>query len=484
MAKEEVIDILGAELHEGLVTAFPKYTLPKGACSFIQNVDWTRKRGRICKRRGIQQEQAELAGGNQVSGLWQYVQTNGTVKLIASRNNDVYDVAAGVWTSKFTGTMAGASVNFATFNGLLLMVAPTEATQKWDGVTASFAVLLGTPPANGKFIVKWKNRAWIANTASGKSRLHYSAEGNPEDWTTVGSAGFIDIDKDDGDEITGIVPIGPVLYIFKKRTVHRLTGHAPSSFDVQPIVLNRGCTAPRSLVAMGPFVMYMSDYGIHSINPNGNVDGLLSDAIQFDIEDLTAAAKLGAVAGKIRDLYILAYDSDGDGKNDKAFTLDVRTGAWSVWTNIKASVFANTIDSTLLSGGSDKTIIRLMNSGEDDEGTAIEMIWRSKQFDCGDWTGFKNILDIWVAAKPITGKTLTVRSRMDGVQVDTFTESLTPFQISATDIDSKIIGKDGATALPPGRFFEIEFYNNELAAPIEIAGLNVMANYGSREQAN
>lgn len=481
MAAKDIIDILGAEFHEGLVTAFPKYVIPNGACSHIQNVDWTRKRGRICKRRGIASLQAELAGGNQVSGLWQYNLSSGTSHYIASRNNNVYSVSGGVWTSRYAGAMAGAQCNFATFNDLLIMVAPSEATQKWDGVAANFAALLGTPPSNGKYVVVWKNRLWIANTSAGKSRLHYSNEGNPEDWTTVGAAGFIDVDKNDGDEITGIIPMGPVLYVFKKRTVHRLTGHDPQSFDLQPIVLNRGCVAPRSIVAMGPFVMYMSDYGIHSINPNGNVDGLLSDAVQFDIEDLSESVKGLSAAGKIRDLYILAYDSNADGKNDTAFVLDVRTGAWSKWSNINVSVFVTTLQSALISGGSDKTILRTHNSGEDDEGVAIEMIWRSRQFDLGDWTGFKSVLDVFFAAKPIAGKTVTVRVRVDGVQVDTFSETLTAFQVLGTDGDCFITGKDAAFAVP-GRFLEVEFYNNELAASIEIMGLSVQATLEPRQQ--
>lgn len=481
MPDQELIDILGAEFHEGYVSSFPKFVVPNGACTHIQNVDWTRRRGRIMKRRGIAVSQAELAGGNQVSGLWQYNQSSGTSIMMASRNNDVYSVVAGVWTSRYAGAMAGAQVNFATFNDLLVMVAPSEPTQKWDGVAASFSLLLGSAPANGKYVCVWKNRLWIANTSAGKSRLHYSNEGNPEDWTTVGAAGFIDVDKNDGDEITGIMPIGSVLYIFKKRTVHRLAGSSPTSFEVTPVVLNRGCVAPRSIVAMGPFVVYMSDYGLHSINPNGNVDALLSDAVQFEVEDLSETVKGLSAAGKIRDMYILAYDSNGDGQNDVAFTLDVRTGAWSKWSNIKASVFAQTLQGTLLSGGSDRTIIRLMNSGEDDEGTPIEMIWRSKQFDGKDFTGLKNCLDFWVAAKPMTGKTLTCRYRVDGVQVDQIAVSLTPIQVSATDTDIKVFGKDAAFSVP-GRMVEIELYNNELNAPVEIFGINAQVAVQPRVQ--
>jgi hypothetical protein len=189
----------------------------------------------------------------------------------------IASVVGGIYTTRYTGVMLGAATNFTQLSDIAMMVSVTEPSMKWDGVAASFSVLLGTPPANGKFIVIWQNRVWIANTSAGKSRLHYSNAGLPEDWTSPGAAGFIDVNINDGDEITGLMPVGPAMYVFKNRTVYKSMGITPTTFNIQPIIGGRGCVAPRSIVNMGPFVMYLSQYGIHSVGDQA--DGFMSEAV-------------------------------------------------------------------------------------------------------------------------------------------------------------------------------------------------------------
>lgn len=474
----DTIFIGGLDFEHGLITSLPKDALPLGASTICKNVDFARSKGRIIKRRGIQVDQAELAGNKAVSGLHQFIKTDGTKKNIASKDNNVYDVAAGVWTSKYAGAMAGAPCNFATFTNLLIFVSSTESTYKWDGVAGAFALLLGTPPANVKYVTVWQNRLWFANTSAGKSRLHFTADGNAEDSVTVGSAGFIDVNKDDGDEITGLAPSGKVMFVFKNRTVYMVTGNKPDNFSVQPAVMNRGCVSPRSIVQMGPFIVYLSTYGVHSIS--STVDGFLSENIRFDIEALPS--KSTACAGKLKDSYVLAYDSDADGKNDTAYILNLRDGSWGQWTNIKSNVFLTKDDGTLVSGGSEKTIIRLHDSGEDDEGSAITMQWRSNQNGFGDFTAMKTFLDVWFNAGPLAGKTLTVNTLLDGRQIDSFTIGL---DAGVTGDDNKVIGRDGIGngAIPVnGRFLDVEFINAETGAPVEITGISIKADVKPRVQ--
>lgn len=474
----KTLTISGKDLEAGLVTAYPPHALPYGAAEFIQNVDFGRKRGRVPKRRGIQVEQASNGAGK-VCGYHQYVKSSGTKINVVAAGSTVYSVSGGVWTSRYAGSMSNADLRFITFQNLAYATGSTESLIVWDGIAAGFSLALGSPPANGKFICVWQNRVWIANTAAGKSRLHYSADGNGQDWITLGAAGFIDINNDDGDEITGIFPLGNSLYVFKNRTVYVVTGTTPDNYIPRPVILNRGCVSPKSIVGMGGFIVYMSQYGLHSIAPD--VDGFLSEAIQFDIEDLSTAAKLTAAAGKSKDTYILAYDSDGDGNQDKAYVLDLRSGAWSWYTNVKANCFYTQDDGALLSGGSDLQIVRKHDSGEDDEGVAIDMIWRSGKIGFDDFTAMKRLRDFFWNAKPISGKTLTTRLRVDGVQVDTYDTSLTAHQTGGTDEDVKVIGRDGYSGMY-GRFVQAEFRNNELAAPVEITELSFAGDIEPRQQ--
>lgn len=465
--------VQGEQFHVGLWTSRPADDLPIGAATICKNVDWGRAKGRIPKRRGQAVDNASNGAGS-CSGFYQYILSTGSKFDLVSFGNTVASVVGGIYTTRYTGVMLGAATNFTQLSDIAMMVSVTEPSMKWDGVAASFSVLLGTPPANGKFIVIWQNRVWIANTSAGKSRLHYSNAGLPEDWTSPGAAGFIDVNINDGDEITGLMPVGPAMYVFKNRTVYKIMGITPTTFNIQPIIGGRGCVAPRSIVNMGPFVMYLSQYGIHSVGDQA--DGFMSEAVENDIGALT---KTGACAGKLKDTYVLAYDSDGDGKNDSAYVLEARVGAWSQWDNMKANVLIQKDDGFLYSAGSDLIITRKHDVGEDDSGVPISMQWRSQMLDWDDFTALKNLEDQWFKATALAGKNLTTNIIVDGVQQSTDSTALDPAFPGET---IKVFGQDAKDVLQ-GRYFQIEFTNAELAAPVEVTGFSLAATVSPRQQA-
>lgn len=470
------LNIQGDQFHLGLWTSRAADELPLGAATVCKNVDFSRSKGRICKRRGLAVDHASNGAGS-CTGFYQFILSSGTKFDLLTSASTVWSVSGSTYTVRFSGSMAGADVNFTQLSDLAIMVASTESTSKWDGVAASFSVLLGTPPANGKYICIWQNRVWIANTSAGKSRLHYSNVGLPEDWTTAGAAGFIDININDGDQITGIMPVGPALYVFKNRTVYKIMGVTPTTFSVQPIIGNRGCISPRSIVNMGPFVVYLSQYGIHSVG-DGGIDGFMNEAIEGDIIDIPKTKVCG---GKLRDLFVLCYDSDGDGQNDTAFALDARLGAWQTWDNFKANVMVTKDDGSLYSAGSDLVITRKHDTGEDDSGTPITMQWRSGMLGWEDFTAIKRLLDQWFKGKPIAGKNLIVKIYVDGVLQST---DSTPLDPAFTGETVKVFGQGAKALNMEGRFFQIEFVNAELAAPVEITGLSLAATVMPRQQAS
>lgn len=465
--------VQGEEFHAGLWTSRPADELPPGAATVCKNVDFSRSKARIIKRRGQAVDHA-ANGAGKVTGFYQYILTTGTKFDLVSSNNTVWSVSGATYTARYAGVMANANVNFSQLSDLALMVAPTEASQKWDGAAALFSVLLGTPPANGKFMVVWQNRVWIANTSAGKSRLHFSNVGSPEDWTTAGATGFIDINKDDGDEITGMVATGPALYVFKNRTVYKVMGVTPTSFTVQPIIGSRGCVSPRSIVNMGPFIIYLSQYGVHSVGDY--VDGFMAEAIDEGIAGLT---KTGVCAGKLRDNYVLCFDSDGDGINDSAYVLEARIGSWTLWDNFKANILIQKDDGFLYSGGSDQVITRKHDTGENDSGTAISMQWCSGMFSWEDWTAIKILTDQWFKGAALAGKNVTVNIYVDGVLAST---DITPLDAAFVGETIKVFGQNAKAGLE-GRYFQIEFVNSELAAPVEITGFSLAATVAPRQQA-
>ena len=455
------------EFMAGLQTVWGGSSLSNGAATYVRNVDFGRAPGRIAKRKGTA-IYITSNGAGRITGLHEHI-TNLSVKtLFASTSNGAaYALTGpGTWTSVLTG-LGTDDVEFATFTNLCIAVNKNISAQKSTG--SNFSVLLGLPPANAKFVIMFKNRLWMANTSAGKSRLHFSAEGSAEDWTTVGSAGYIDINADDGDEITGIAACGANLFIFKRFSIHILTGYRPDNFVVSATPVFEGCISHRSIVNMGTFLTYLSDRAVHSIAPGGFTSEL-SVNIKGDIEDLTVTQKLGAVGGKHLQQYWLAFDSNGDGANDQAYVLDFGTKSWSQYDNIKARIFKTLQDTTMLSGGSDLMIIRKHDTTENDESTPITMRWRSKQYDLTNFTDIKIIHDIMMMAEVLAGKTLKMKIYIDGLDMDDeITFTLDALVAGNTTVVQYVKGLQ----VEQGRHVQLEFYNDESSAPVVMEGFEI-----------
>lgn len=160
------------------------------------------------------------------------------------------DNANNTFTDLFTGMTAGAVPCFSMLEDLLVISndSGVDVPKSWDGTTAQS--LAGSPPTFA-FSVEHGNKLWAAGEKAHPSRLSYSVDFLPADWTNSGS-GFIDISPSDGDGITGIYSWRDQLWVFKgpyKGSIHRISGTSPTGDD--------------------PFARSTFVKGIGSVNHNG-----------------------------------------------------------------------------------------------------------------------------------------------------------------------------------------------------------------------
>lgn len=476
--KSDLAEYTTQNFSRGLVTVKPNHLLEDGESPSVSNVDFSRAVGRLTKRRGYSLLYTALGGASPVSGLGEFVQSNGTTTVVASSDDTVYKLSgSGTWTSIHTNaSLNGATVNFATYNDLLIFVSVNLTTQKWTG-TGSSSNLGGTPPANVKYIKVHRNRVWMANSSAGASRLHYSAFNEPEDWTTSGDAGFLEIGKNDGEQITGLASVGPHLIVFKQNSVWIVKGGTPSTFVSMRVSSSVGCVAPNSIVECEQFAMFLSNSGVYAANEGGVA--LMSYNIQPDFDTMSNATKALASAGRLRTQYWLSVDTDSNSLNDTAYVLDYVFGMWSKYSNKKEHVYLTRQDGTLISGSSDTDVIRKHDDTENDNGSAITMTYDSPGLEFGEWTRRKQMHDIILKTNSITGKTITVSHVVDGVlQSDT----------KAFNLDAVISGDDQVIHKayhPPdtsyGLNIRVRLSNAETSAPVEVYGYSVRAKMRERE---
>ena len=177
------------------------------------------------------------------------------------------DVADGVFSNIATGLVDAAIPHYSTFDDFLIIgsSASADVPRSWDQTT--FQNLAGSPP-RFSFSVSHQNRQWAAGVYTTPSRLYYSGNLDPEDWTG-GTSGSIDIDPNDGDAITAIIPHKNELWVFKgpyRGSIHRITGASPSAFARTTFVTGLAVGWINSVFRFGDDVGFITAYGtVHSL---------------------------------------------------------------------------------------------------------------------------------------------------------------------------------------------------------------------------
>lgn len=231
----------------------------------------------LVSRSGVAQFIGATTYATRLTSLFRYVASDGTVRILWTEDNDINrsDENGGSITD-ITGGLTLPTDTFwqwKTFTGFAIGVnkgtgANTNPVKVLDG---NNAVALGGSPPKAKYIEIWNNRVWLVDAVN-SNRIHGSALGNAEDWTTTGAAGriIIDIDPGDGDQITGIVAFRERLFIFKRRRIYVISATAnpvtdPANLRVDIFTSNIGCFSPYSIQPVLNDVLFLSDSGVASL---------------------------------------------------------------------------------------------------------------------------------------------------------------------------------------------------------------------------
>jgi len=150
------------------------------------------------------------------------------------------------------------------------------------------------------------NRVWFANSQTYSSGLYFSEAGTFD----FPAANLIQVDRGDGDEITGIKAAFGGLVIFKRRAIHFLTGDGPTSYQVRPVVVGRGTVSAQTVKKTPKGLYFLADDGVYLWDMNGEPqDVSFSQQTLFKI--MNADTSRFSVAEYIpsRHSYICSFDT-------------------------------------------------------------------------------------------------------------------------------------------------------------------------------
>lgn len=317
-----------------------------------------------------------------IGGMYPLYQSNGTRQLIYASGNqlNMYNNAGG------GTTLAGAPATFTnnqqwSFDELLDNMYGANGTDPfivYNGSNYSIA----NAGITAQFIKIHKNRVYAANRNS--STLYFSDAGVP---TSFPVNNFIQINTNDGQNITGISEILDNLIIFKEESVWILTGEplgAGNTTTIGNLQLRQanspvGCSAFRTIQKVDQTLFFMHHTGIYMLQ-NYSV-ALISPFLNATFKNGMNPGFINLCWGLYNSLekkYIVGYPSAASTTPDRAIVYDLITKQFSLWDHIPGSCainyrFSGLLDTVVMGDPNKGNIYELFQGYGDiygDNGTA------------------------------------------------------------------------------------------------------------------
>lgn len=269
-------------------------------------------------------------------------------------------VLADTDDATFTNTLAtgfetGKVPCYFTFDDLLIYSSDStvDVPRSWDQTTSQN--LAGSPP-RFSFGCSHKNRAWAAGVYTAPSRLYYSANTDPTNWTGSGS-GSIDIDPNDGDMITGIASHKDELWVFKgpnKGSIHRVTGSAPTGSDGfarKNYVKGIGACWHNAIFTFADDLGFVSQYGsVHSLAATSAFGDFFEASMSRPINigwirnylNYNRLRNIWAVTDPLHGLVYITASWSANSTNNTVIVMDFRNAPDTLrWAKIPSYSFAS-----------------------------------------------------------------------------------------------------------------------------------------------
>lgn len=322
-----------------------------------------------------------LESGATITGLYDFWTSTGVQKRLIHIGTKIKkDDADGTFTDIFTGLTAGAIPCYAQLDDLVVIAssAAGDVPRSYDGTTAQN--LAGSPP-NFSICVIHKGRVFVAGVPGNLSRVYWCTYTNPEGWSGIGS-GFVDVDPDDGDQVTGLTSHNDDLFIFKgpyKGSIHRLTGSAPTgqdAFALKPLVRGVGSVNQNGIFHYANDVGFMwSDGSIRTLSSVDNYGDFQTTALTYPIQNwireninFDSLNKIQAAVTHNEGYALIAVPIFSSTDNNRILYFDFKFNPprWGLWTDVYNAVsLAPMIDpdddnNRIIMAGGDDGFVRKM----------------------------------------------------------------------------------------------------------------------------
>lgn len=344
--------------------------------------------------------------------------TTGTSSISATNYNAV------AWTATSGATGYNVWGREATGLGETWMATVYTNSYKDKGQDDPSLTLL-PPDANtsegvvGSMATFGISRIFVAGNSTYPSRLYFSGVGariTDFSWSAIGG-GYIDIYKDDGSEIRGIIPFQGGIIVFKDNAIYKFSFADDGTQLLEEITRAFGGISFRSIKHVENDIIFAAKkdgrLAFYSLGNQENYAGSilrtneLSVKVENSLRDVTTSELENSSAFYFNNIYGCAVAKSGSTKNDRIWCLDTRFGAWVEWEGINANCFSTFINSSgdenLYFGDEDDgDVVKMFTTSKNDRESAIDVNWATKAFNQKTFHRFKDYYNPVVQFKDVT----------------------------------------------------------------------------------
>lgn len=389
--------------------------------------------------------------------------------------------------------------------------------------TVPVADTTGGPKA--KYIIRFQDRLVMAGIPGDPTKVIFSGR-YPQherfDW--FGGGGFIYIEPDSGESITGLTTYqnnstqSQTIIVFKEKSVWEVS-LATQTFGQYAVLVpsyrlltaSQGCSSHRSIQAVENDIMFANQKGVYILRYEPQLLNVInaneiSAKIRPFFEALSNADLTSCCSLYADKKYVLAFPN-----SDQFIVFDRErlcfVGPWTMpfgIAHMQRYIDADGMERWIGIDSDDNYVTEFSKNLSDDKGTAIRTIFKSKKEDFADWTLFKTLNEVFFNFKSAVGDvsvniyiedrsgstivaksfTLTAAgaSGTSGFGTDEF--GLTQFGMTENSpTPSSVETQKRAFIFKPARTFQVEVRTTTQTSNYELLGVKAVAIPQSRGNA-
>ncbi len=385
--------------------------IPENSVANAINFDFDVIIGSAVSRFGTTPKGGLVASNRAPLGLTSFINATGSLNLIIAgymgvTSASLYYFDTAWHVSNITNWNNTKKIRFASLAGYTFAVNGVEDMRSTvDGATWGTDNCIPNT-VKPSLIFRAKNRLLAAGDATYPDRVWFSKIVDPTTnpaltWDVNLTTGdWIDVNPDDGDNVTGFSEVSNLVLIFKSRGIYRLnvitkTVDTENLFDV-------GAYSQEAIVPCLGKVFFYSGKDIR-VTDGGFPNQISRLGVQDWLDAIPEANKADVTAGRTQDgVYFSIGDITLEGKNYKNVTLKYSAldESWTVYTYrdhfTAMSNYVDPVHGFVLIGADTDGNVQMLDVGDTDNGEDIFVTLESQEIEFGNRAHWKTLSEQFI----------------------------------------------------------------------------------------